>query len=272
VTDGTIIAGNGSAALLNAIYDFKSRYRQVTNTGVVRNGGVANAAHPGAYVSLLIPTLGPSASRRRINQTWKTTTPILLEWATLDQPPVVEATNKLVGLEWQDHYQTARIEQVYTGNMSVPIFGGAGTISGATVTMNRTIWFAWQSGKVIRTETTMEVSGNAPANILAAMGVPVNTGAAGFGGGGGIAGGGMAGGGFPGGMGGGFPGGPGGFPGGGMGGGIPGGGGIGGGFGGLQQQQESPLVPAKFRSVTTVTLIKDTPVVPRRVASKKTKG
>jgi hypothetical protein len=93
-------------------------------------------------------------------------------------------------------------------------------------------------------ETTVQVSGDAPANILSAM-VPsagINA-TGGFGGGGGFPGGG----GYPG---GGIPGGGGGYPGGGLGLGSSGGG-----FGALQQgNQEAPRAPAKFRSVTTVRL------------------
>ncbi|MDX1931633.1 MAG: hypothetical protein SFU56_03420 [Capsulimonadales bacterium] len=290
VLDGTIIAGNGSAALLNAIYDFKSRYRLVSNAGAVRQTGVANASHPGAYVSLLIPNLG--GARRKINETWVTNTPVLLEWATLDTPPTVRATNRLVGLEWQDNYQTARIEQTYNGKANIPIFGGAGTMERADVKMNRTIWLAWQSGKIIRTETTIEVSGDAPVNVLSAMGVPLPAGTAGAGGLGGLGGGGLGiggrgglgvggGGGLGiggrGGLGvGGFAGGS-GFPGApGFAGGAPsfagGPGGLtgpGGGFGALQQDVEVPVAPAKFRSITTVTLNKPTTATTRTVATRR---
>lgn len=222
---GTIIAGNGAAALLEAIYDFKSRYRTVETTGYVREKGTANAARPGAYVSLIIPTLG--GGTRRIGQTWKTQTPVLLEWATMDTPPSVLATNKLVGLEWQDGYQAARIEQTFNGTADIPIFGGAAKMNQAKVKMNRTIWFAFKAGKVIRVETDLEVDGNAPSDVLSAM-VPaagIGSGGAfggGFGGEDGMGGMGMPGMGMPGGMG--MSGGPGGFGGRGM--------GMSGGFGG----------------------------------------
>lgn len=257
VTDGTIIGGNGSAALLNSVYDFKSRYRTVKGTGYVVDNGIASAARPGAYVALPIPNLG--GGRHRINVPWRTQTPILLEWATLDKPPYVNAENKLVGLEWQDGYQTARIEQTFQGKVDLPIYGGSGTMKDASVKMNRTVWFAYKAGKVVRTETTVEVDGKAPADVLSAM-VPGANISAGAGVGG-------VGGGYPGGSGSpygaGYPGGRGGFPGGGGeddGGGVPGigggPGGLGGGFGAGQQQQQSPAVPAKFVSVTTVTLKK----------------
>jgi hypothetical protein len=280
VTNGTIIAGNGAAALLGTVYDFKSRYRVVNTTGYVTETGAASAAKPGAYVALMIPNQG--GGLRRINQTWQTKTPVLLEWATMDMPPYVLATNRLVGLEWQNGYQTARIEQTYDGKVNMPIFGGAGTMQGANLKMNRTIWFAYKAGKIIRMETTVDLEGQAPANVLSAMvpGAGVGAGIGGIGGGmaggmaGGYPGGGYRGGapGFSGAQGG-FPG-AGGYPGapaglGGMGGfggpGMAGGAGTGGGFGALQQQAEVPLVPAKFRSVTTVTIQR--PGTPVRLAS-----
>jgi hypothetical protein len=260
VVDGTIIAGNGAAALLKAVYDFKSRYRAVKTTGFINDEGIASAARPGAYVALPIPSLG--GGRRRLNDTWRTRTPVLLEWATMDTPTYVTAENRLVGLEWQDGYQTARILQTFRGKADMPIFGGAGKMEQANIKMDRVIWFAYQAGKVIRVETTVEVDGDAPSDILSAMVPGAGIGSGGIGGVGGV-GGGVGLGGFsgPSGFGGppsgyGPPGGVGfgggdedGFRGGGVAGGA-------GGFGALQQQQEAPKVPAKFRSVTTVSLKK----------------
>ena len=241
VIDGTIVGGNGSAARLEDVYDFKSRYRTILTSGLVKDNGVASAARPGAYVALPIPNLG--GGRRRVGQRWSSLSPILLEWATLDKPPFVTTNNVLENLEWQDGYKTARIKQTYSGTADIPIYGGAGKMKAANVKMERTIWFGYTVGKVVRMETTMDVDGSAPSDVLSAM-VPN----AGVGGGAGLAGG------FPGGGGQGFPGAPGG---GGERGFDPGGAGSpGGGFGGLAGAQESPLVPAKFRSITTVQLKK----------------
>jgi hypothetical protein len=261
VLDGVIIGGNGAAARLEDVYNFKSRYRTVLTSGLVKEYGVANAARPGAYVALAIPNLG--GGRRRVGQTWKVQTPVQLEWATLDKPTMVFATNSLEGLEWQNGYQTARIKQTYNGKADIPIYGGAGRMRQANVQLDRTIWFSYKAGKIIRMETDVTVEGPAPATVLSAM-VPSAgvgggmMGGGGFGGPGGDDGGmtfpaAFGGGGGPGGLRGG-PGGMMGAPGGMMGGpgGMMGGGG---GFGGLQQQQEEQRVPAKFHSHTVVSLI-----------------
>jgi hypothetical protein len=276
VLKGTISSGNGAVARLEDIYDFKSRYRTVAPSGTVLDYAVASANSPGAYVALPIIDLG--GQRRRIGDTWNTRAPILLEWATLDPPPLVNVRNTLETLEWQDGYQTARIKQTYDQRTTVPIFGGAGKINDAKVTMSRTIWFAYQAGKVVRVDTTTEVEGDAPSDILAAM-VPqagVGGGGAGFGATagmmGGVGGGGFMGGGPPSGMMGssmgammrgrgmgsssGTMGSSSGMLGAGMG---DEDGGMGGGFGGMQTGAvDAPKVPAKFRSHTIVTLSQPT--------------
>lgn len=250
VLNGVIIGGNGGLDRLENVYDFKSRYRSVRSRGLVENYAPASAKAPGAYVAL--PIIDLSGVRRRVGDQWTVKAPVLLEWATLNAPPMVETQNRLESLEWQNGNRTARIVQTYNGKADVPIFGGAGTMRGADVKMTRTIWFAYTSNRVIRTETQTEVSGNAPGGVLSQM-VP----ASGVGGGSGLGGGvpGFGGGvpGFGGGRGGGGDEGEGGFPGFG-GGGLAGIGGPGAGFGGAQNTPEETLTPAKFRSNTVVTL------------------
>jgi hypothetical protein len=198
VTEGTITAGNGASARLEDVFSFKSRYRTLSTSGKTLEYGVASADRPGAYVALPVIDLG--GQKVRVGQPWQSRTPVLLEWATLDAPPTVVANNVLESLEWQDGYQTARIKQTFEGRVSMPIYGGAAKMDGAKVKMTRMIWFGFKAGKVVRTETTMEVEGDAPASVIATM-VP----GAGVSGGAGMMGG--MGGGMMGGMGGGMMGG-----------------------------------------------------------------
>ena len=242
VLNGIIVGGNGGIDRLENVFNFKSRYQTIGSGGYLEEFAPAPASAPGAYVAL--PVIDISDSRRRVGDTWRVKAPVSLEWATLDKPPMVDTDNRLEALEWQNGYQTARIAQTYNGKADIPIYGGAGTMKGADVKMTRTIWFAYRSQRVIRTETQVNVSGNAPAAIVSAM-VPqagVSAGMGGFGGGGGVPG--FGGGDDEGGA----------IPGFGGGGGIPGGGGVGAGFGGVQGQAAEVLVPAKFRSNTVVSL------------------
>jgi hypothetical protein len=257
VTEGTITAGNGASARLEDVFSFKSRYRTLSTSGKTLEYGVASADRPGAYVALPVIDLG--GQKVRVGQPWQSRTPVLLEWATLDAPPTVVANNVLESLEWQDGYQTARIKQTFEGRVSMPIYGGAAKMDGAKVKMTRMIWFGFKAGKVVRTETTIEVEGDAPASVIASMvpGAGVSGGAGLMGGMGGM-GGGMMGGGMMGG----------GKSAGGMGGGdedMPsmGGSGFGSGMGsfgnafGMQgETQAESKVPAKFKSFTVVTLDK----------------
>lgn len=257
VTEGTITAGNGASARLEDVFSFKSRYRTLSTSGKTLEYGVASADRPGAYVALPVIDLG--GQRVRVGQPWQSRTPVLLEWATLDAPPTVVANNVLESLEWQDGYQTARIKQTFEGRVSMPIYGGAAKMDGAKVKMTRMIWFGFKAGKVVRTETTVEVEGDAPASVIASM-VP----GAGVSGGAGLMGG-M--GGMMGGMGGGA----------GMMGGdddMPsmGGSGFGSGMGsfgnafGMQgETQQESKVPAKFKSFTVVTLDKPAPAPTKTV-------
>ena len=256
VTEGTITAGNGASARLEDVFSFKSRYRTLSTSGKTLEYGVASADRPGAYVALPVIDLG--GQRVRVGQPWQSRTPVLLEWATLDAPPTVVANNVLESLEWQDGYQTARIKQTFEGRVSMPIYGGAAKMDGAKVKMTRMIWFGFKAGKVVRTETTVEVDGDAPASVIASM-VP----GAGVSGGAGLMGG-M--GGMMGGMGGGRMGGGAGMMGGdddmpsmggsGFGSGM---GSFGNAFGMQGETQQESKVPAKFKSFTVVTLDKPAP-------------
>lgn len=252
VLSGVLQSSNGPSARLEDVYNFKSRYRGITRSGRVTQIGTASATAPGAYISLPIIDFG--STKHRVGQKWNTRAPIFLEWATLDKPPYGTVTNRFDKLEWQDGYETARIEQTFDGTLDMPLYGGAAEVKGAKVKMNRTIWFGYRLGRIVRMETTVEMDGQVPSDILSAM-VPGAGVGGGFGLGGGI-GGGAGSFGYPG--GGGDEGDLGGGPGGGAFG-FPGGGGAGGGFGALGQAPESPRVPAKFRSVTNVSLSKPTP-------------
>jgi hypothetical protein len=252
VKDGTIVGASAAPMRLQDIYDFKSRYRSVRARGQVKSHVVPSADKPGAYIALPIIDLG--GQRRRIGNTWYTQAPILLEWATLDAPPMVNVTNTLETLEWQDGYKTARIKQTYKGTGTVPLYGGLGKMTGAKIDMTRTIWFAYSLGRVVRTETVTDVQGDAPSNILSVM-VP----AAGVGGGMDMSGGmGMSAG----------MGGDGDMPSmGSRGGGMSGGMGGGMGMGGMQSQGEGAKAPAHFVSTTTITYV--APAAGKKAASSK---
>jgi hypothetical protein len=154
--------------------------------------------------------------------------------------PRVKIDNKLVDLEWQDGYPTARIHQSYKNTppgVKTVLFGPV-EISNPVIAFDRDIFVAYNSGVLVKTTRSLTVSGRTtytvggPSQGSAGGGYPGMAGKGGGypGSGGGPAGAagaedggipGMAGkrGGYPG-SGGGYPGSGGGYPG--SGGGVPG--------------------------------------------------
>ena len=200
----------------------------------------------------LLPTSDVS-----IGDTWRT------ENQRMDVPgmppalqPRVSLENKLVDLEWEGGYPTARIHQHGQASVKAVLFGPI-DVNAPTLTFDRDIYIAYKSGTLVKTSRTLTVAGRTTTDLTAFTGAPAGGGAPGglggngfpgagrgFGGGGedGVGAGkgrrGGFGGGAPGSFGGsggppaGFGGAPGGGRRGGFGGGFPGGGGAPGSFGG----------------------------------------
>ena len=206
--------------------------------------------------------------------------------------PKVTLHSKLIDLEWQNGYPTAKIEQTYDSSKEgdklpkVLTFGGI-YITKPVVSYKRDIYLAYTAGRLIKTESSITIKGETPQNIsqqsggssygaggmvggfgkgvggAGMMGMPGGPGKGGFAGGrrggftpggpGGMAGGAPGGyGGAPGGYGG-APGGYGGAPGGY--GGAPGGyGGASGQYGGAGMMTQQQLNPVTVRATTTTDL------------------
>jgi hypothetical protein len=165
-------------------------------------------------------------------------------WTTPNQrldipgiPPALQKKvpleNKLVDLEWEGKYETAKIHQTFDGSLTSDIQFGAIPVTSPHVKFERDIYFAYNSGRLIKTVRTITITGRTTAQTdqtpsaggagYPGMGGPGmgNMGYPGMGGGMGMQGGAGRGMGYPG-MGGSSGGPPMGYPG--MsGGGIPGG-------------------------------------------------
>ena len=176
----------------------------------------------GNAIGFSIPVLPPR--RVSVGAHWESPVKLTLDW-TSPTPATVTATSTLEGFEWQDRYPTAKIRETYTGPAFFRPAPGSPLppLAAQDIKFERVIYFAYNAGRVVRTQTTLSMTTTTPGLLS------LGTAGGGFGGGGGYPGGGGLGGGYPG--GGGFGGG-GGYPGGGgLGGGYPGGGGFGGGGG-----------------------------------------
>lgn len=250
------ILQNGSETVLDPGQLSNSVYQELASTGkaffeIGTAAGLAEFLSLGLPVNntLELPEL-PTA-RVQIGDTWAT------ENQRLDIPglpqalqPKVKIDNKLVDLEWQDGYPTARIHQSYkntpTGLKTV-LFGPV-EVTNPVISFERDIYVAYNSGVLVKTIRSLTVAGRTTYTVGSAGpsaggpgGYPGAGGPSGYPGGGTPYGGGAKMGGegmgFPGGGSGnkggrpsGYPGagGPGGYPGAGSSGGYPGAGGPGG--------------------------------------------
>lgn len=209
------------AQTISVMYPLKSEYRTVTQYGDVLS--TMAPLGPGAHFSFSIPVM--PARRVTIGDSWRSPLQVSLDWATT-KPLTVSGESRLESFEWQNGYPTAKIREIYDGTAHFPV-NPASSFSGATAEklhVERIVFFAYNSGRLIRTQTVAAYTGDAVKSVGLS--------------GGGYSGGSRSGGGYPGASGGfhggsqgGYPspdsGSPGaesrGYPGGSLGGGYPGG-------------------------------------------------
>ncbi|BDI34357.1 hypothetical protein CCAX7_64080 [Capsulimonas corticalis] len=206
---GTLTRGV-QAQVISAIYPLKSQYRTVTEYGDVLS--TMAPLSPGAHYAFSIPVM--PARRVTIGDSWRSPLQVSLDWATT-KPLTVSGESRLESFEWQDGYPTAKIRETFDGPAHFPINPGS-AFSGASADklhVERVVYFAYNSGRLIRTETTAQYTGD-PVKTPSLSG---GLGSSPFGGRGGYPG--APGGAYPGAPGAGYPGGAGRFPG------APGGGG-----------------------------------------------
>ena len=238
------VATHGLPQALGA--EVRAEYRTVDARGRVL--AKLAAQNTPASVGFSIPVLPPR--RISVGAHWETPFEIALDWNS-PYPAKVTATSTLEDFEWQDRYPTAKIRETYEGPAT--FYPGPGSalpaLQGRSIKFERIYYYAYNAGRIVRTQTTVSLVSSEPGLLSAASvtpgGYPGSGGRGGFNsnrGRGGMPGG-YPGGGMPGGYpgssdsngppdySGGFPGGgpPGGFPGGGPPGGFPGGGYPGGG-------------------------------------------
>ena len=205
------VATRGSVFPLGTV---RALYRTVDARGRVLSD--LPSQNRGDAIGFSIPVLPPR--RVSVGAHWESPVKLTLDW-TSPTPATVTATSTLEDFEWQDRYPTAKIRETYAGPALFRPAPGSPLppLAAQDIKFERVIYFAYNAGRVVRTQTTLSLTTTTPG--LLSLGA---TGGGGFGGG------------YPGGGGGGYPGAGGGFPGGGYpgggGGGYPGGGGFGGGY------------------------------------------
>ena len=113
--------------------------------------------------TLELPPLPEQAVR--VGDTWRTqNVRIDIPGVGPDKEPVVSAETKLVGLEWEGGYPTAKIVQTYDSakqggfNEKVIQFGPY-IVESPQIKFERTIYFAYRSGTLVRIDRKLEVTG-----------------------------------------------------------------------------------------------------------------
>ncbi len=99
---------------------------------------------------------------------WQTPVKLALDW-TGAAPATVTASSTLEDFEWQDRYPTAKIRETYNGPVNFPAGPGLGLplIAATDVKYERVIYFAYNAGRVVRTETTMTLTTTVPGLLVA---------------------------------------------------------------------------------------------------------
>jgi len=202
ILPGGVLINHGQPQAIDAIYNIKSKYRTVDTRGNVL-GSMAPLSL-GSHYGFSIPVL--SARRVAVGDTWQAPVEVSLDWASI-KPATVNAESRLEGFEWQSGYPAAKIRETYTGPITfTPATGavsasigaayGASSASGGSATNNgsvtiptvnyeRIVYFAYNSGRLVRTETTLTLTvDNTQLASLGFAGVSTG-GAGGYGGQGG---------------------------------------------------------------------------------------
>ncbi len=173
ILPGGVLINHGQAQAVDALYNIKSKYRTVDTRGDIL-GSMAPLSM-GDHFGFSIPVL--SARRVSVGDTWQAPVQVSLDWAST-RPATVNAESRLEGFEWQSGYPAAKIRETYTGPvtfpqmngtgaaMSLPTPGlGAGSLGASTgevtlptVNYERIVYFAYNSGRLVRTETTITLT------------------------------------------------------------------------------------------------------------------
>jgi hypothetical protein len=170
------LVDRGNPVQVQAAYNLKSRYRTVNSAGVILVNNIAFT--PGDHFSFPIPQFPD----RRVNvgDSWESHIQVALGWSAL-RPTTITGTAKLDSFEWQNGYPTAKIIETYDGPASFNLDAGdqanaqgqpaaVQPVDANNVHIDRTIWFAYNSGRVVKIDTNMTVNADMSSDQVAAIG------------------------------------------------------------------------------------------------------
>jgi hypothetical protein len=166
VYDNGIITVNGQSTPVQDLFTLKSRYRTVNRFGdvLVEETPFSAGDHFG------FPIVEVPARRITEGDSWESKIEAGVTWANA-KPTVLSGNARLDGFEWQDGYPTAKVIETYDG--PAQFYADArGTIQfqADNVHLVRTYWFAYNSKRLVRVRTEIDIDGNIGADSLAALG------------------------------------------------------------------------------------------------------
>lgn len=144
---------------------FRAVLQFVTPAGNVVYQNVDTTTDPYVFRLLVLPIL--PEMRVRIGDTWQTRAPILLPDMPVERAPRVTVQNRLEGVEWEGGYPTVKIRQTYDGVVPGRLEFSNFVLQDAKVKLDRTLWFAFNAGRLVRSEATIEIEGQVPTGFQA---------------------------------------------------------------------------------------------------------
>lgn len=113
---------------------------------------------------------------KSVGDTWKTNNVVLdIPGTAPDQQPKVTADTKFVGLEWEQGFKTAHLQETYKGGVPGKVkqvtFSGM-QIDSPSITFVRDIYIAYGSGTLVKVERNIEVTGKTSQPTGGTMGAP----------------------------------------------------------------------------------------------------
>lgn len=151
---------------------FRAVLQFVSPLGNVTYQNVETANDPYVFRVMVLPIL--PELRVKPGDTWSSWAHILLPDMPVERARKVLAQNKLEGVEWEGGYPTVRVTQTYEGTLSGTLEFSNYALENPKVKMNRTLWFAFNAGRLVRSQTTIEIEGQVPTGVqparLAGMG------------------------------------------------------------------------------------------------------
>ncbi len=142
---------------------FRAVLQFVTPLGNVVYQNVDTANDPYVFRVMPLPVL--PELRVKVGDTWSSQARILLPGMPVERARRVVAQNRIEGVEWEGGYPTVKIRQTYEGTLSGTLEFSNYVLENPKIKLDRTIWFAFNAGRLVRSESTIDIEGQVPTGV-----------------------------------------------------------------------------------------------------------